>query len=214
VTSEAELLPDDYREERGGEADRWPRVSRTRPRFVPDELLELKAHELVRSTGGLQNGHIRLRFDQFTNAVAPLPGFSLTSIGISTADASVRGHGRSCHHRGNRSSRSVSASGVFLPVAEFSVWPARAIQPQRQGCGFQVGTSKGRLGRSMIVGSPTSIPLSPSEFALVLRLWLSEGLERRPGLADDSSYMRGRAEQRELKRLGESDGHAALAEPV
>lgn len=72
VTSEAELLPDDYREERGDEADRWPWVSRTKPRFVPDELLELKAHELVRSTGGLQNGHMRLRFDQFTNAVRSL----------------------------------------------------------------------------------------------------------------------------------------------
>lgn len=72
VTSEAELLPDDYRQERGDEAARWPWVSRTRPRFVPDKLLELKAHELVRSTGGLQNGHIRLRFDQFTNAVRSL----------------------------------------------------------------------------------------------------------------------------------------------
>jgi hypothetical protein len=41
-------------------------------RVVPDELLELKAHELVRSTVGLQNGHIRLRFDQFTNAVRSL----------------------------------------------------------------------------------------------------------------------------------------------
>ncbi|MGP4032822.1 hypothetical protein [Pseudarthrobacter sp. 1C304] len=72
VTSEAELLPDDYREARGDEADRCPWVSRTVPRFVPDELLELKAHELVRSTGGLQNGHMRLRFDQFTNTVRSL----------------------------------------------------------------------------------------------------------------------------------------------
>lgn len=72
VTSYPEFLPDDYRSERGEEADRWPWVTRTTPRFVPDELLELKAHELVRSTGGLQNGHIRLKFDQFTNGVRSL----------------------------------------------------------------------------------------------------------------------------------------------
>jgi hypothetical protein len=72
VTSEPENLPKDYVDERGHEADRWPWVSRTKPRFVPDELLELKANELVRSTGGLQNGHIRLSFEQFTNAVRSL----------------------------------------------------------------------------------------------------------------------------------------------
>ncbi|WP_437773531.1 hypothetical protein [Arthrobacter sp. KNU40] len=72
VTSDPEYLPDDYRAERGEEADRWPWVSRTTPRFVPDQLLELKAHELVRSTGGLQNGHIKLKFDQFTNGVRSL----------------------------------------------------------------------------------------------------------------------------------------------
>ncbi|WP_222612638.1 hypothetical protein [Arthrobacter sp. PM3] len=72
VTSEPIFLPDDYCAERGEEADRWPWVSRTIPRFVPDELLELKAHELVRSTGGLQNGHIKLKFDQFTFGVRSL----------------------------------------------------------------------------------------------------------------------------------------------
>lgn len=72
VTSEPERLPKDYVEERGDEADRWPWVSRTKPRFVPDKLLELKASELVRSTGGLQNGHIRLSFEQFTCAVRSL----------------------------------------------------------------------------------------------------------------------------------------------
>jgi hypothetical protein len=72
VMSDPEFLPDDYRAERGEEADRWPWVSRTKPRFVPDALLELKAHELVRSTGGLQNGHIKLKFDQFTNGVRSL----------------------------------------------------------------------------------------------------------------------------------------------
>lgn len=72
VTSEPEYLPQDYVDELGCEANRWPWVSRTKPRFVPDELLELKANELVRSTGGLQNGHIRLRLEQFTHAVRPL----------------------------------------------------------------------------------------------------------------------------------------------
>ncbi len=72
VTSEPLYIPDDYRAEGGDEADRWPWVSRTKPRFVPSELLELKAHELVRSTGGLQNGHMRLKFDQFTFAVRSL----------------------------------------------------------------------------------------------------------------------------------------------
>lgn len=72
VTSEPEYRPQDYLDERGYEADRWPWVSRTKPRFVPDELLELKANELVRSTGGLQNGHIRLRLEQFTHAVRSL----------------------------------------------------------------------------------------------------------------------------------------------
>ncbi|QYF88460.1 hypothetical protein [Arthrobacter sp. PAMC25284] len=72
VTSEPEELPEDYVEERGHEADRWPWVSRTKPRFVPDELLGLKANELIRTTRGLQNGHIRLSFEQFTNAVRSL----------------------------------------------------------------------------------------------------------------------------------------------
>jgi len=39
---------------------------------VPDKLLELKANELVRSPGGLHNGHIKLKFDQFTNGVRSL----------------------------------------------------------------------------------------------------------------------------------------------
>lgn len=72
VTSEPENLPKDYVDERSHEGDRWPWVSRSKPRFVPDELLELKANELVRSTRGLQNGHIRLSFEQFTNAVRSL----------------------------------------------------------------------------------------------------------------------------------------------
>lgn len=72
VTSKVEDLPEDYVEDRGHEANRWPWVNRTKPRFVPHELLELKANELVRSTRGLQNGYIRLSFEQFTNAVRSL----------------------------------------------------------------------------------------------------------------------------------------------
>ncbi|NMR32373.1 phospholipase D-like domain-containing protein [Crystallibacter degradans] len=72
VTSRPEDRPKDYVEERGHEANRWPWVNRTKPRFVPHELLELKANELVRSTGGLQNGYIRLSFEQFTDAVRSL----------------------------------------------------------------------------------------------------------------------------------------------
>jgi hypothetical protein len=72
VTSEPLELPQDYVDERGHEADRWPWVSRTKARLVPDRLLELKANELVRSTRGLQNGHMRLSFEQFTSAVRSL----------------------------------------------------------------------------------------------------------------------------------------------
>jgi hypothetical protein len=72
VTSLPEFLPDDYREARGDESNRWPWVNRTTPRFVPDRLLGLKARELVASTGGLQNGHIKLKFDEFTAGVRAL----------------------------------------------------------------------------------------------------------------------------------------------
>lgn len=72
VTSDPEKLPADYCELRGDEASRWPWVSRTKPRFVPDQVLELKAQELVASTGGLQNGHMKLEFDEFTAGVRAL----------------------------------------------------------------------------------------------------------------------------------------------
>ncbi|KUM35212.1 hypothetical protein [Arthrobacter sp. EpRS71] len=72
VTSDPEKLPADYCELRGDEALRWPWVSRTKPRFVPDRVLKLKARELVASTGGLQNGHMKLEFDEFTAGVRAL----------------------------------------------------------------------------------------------------------------------------------------------
>jgi hypothetical protein len=72
VTSIPEFLPEDYRAARGEESGRWPWVSRTVPRFVPDRLLGLKARELVASTGGLRNGYIRLEFDEFTAGVRAL----------------------------------------------------------------------------------------------------------------------------------------------
>jgi len=72
VTSDPEKLPADYCELRGDEASRWPWVSRTKPRFVPDQVLELKAQELVASTRGLQNGHMKLQFDEFTAGVRAL----------------------------------------------------------------------------------------------------------------------------------------------
>lgn len=72
VTSDPEKLPADYCELRGDDASRWPWVSRTKPRFVPDQVLELKAQELVASTRGLQNGHINLEFDEFTAGVRAL----------------------------------------------------------------------------------------------------------------------------------------------
>jgi len=72
VTSYPEKLPADYCKLRGEQALRWPWVSRTKPRFVPHRVLELRAHELRASTGGLQNGHIELEFDEFTAGVRAL----------------------------------------------------------------------------------------------------------------------------------------------
>ncbi|WP_338324466.1 hypothetical protein [Actinomyces oricola] len=53
-------------------AERWPWINRTVPRLVPDELMELKLHELGVSGQGLQNGHVRLQLDQFTAGVRAL----------------------------------------------------------------------------------------------------------------------------------------------
>lgn len=78
VTSEPEDRPEDYLsdiEQYGwgeGAADRWPWISRTTPRFVPDELMELKRDEIGVRGQALQNGHIRLKFDQFTAGVRAL----------------------------------------------------------------------------------------------------------------------------------------------
>ena len=76
VTSEAEWQPEDYAAavsvERPGDLDRWPWVNRTVPRLVPDDLLELKQEELGVPGRPLQNGHIRLCFDQFTAGVRAL----------------------------------------------------------------------------------------------------------------------------------------------
>ncbi|MDN5563688.1 MAG: hypothetical protein L0G49_07940 [Luteococcus sp.] len=52
--------------------ERWPWVNRTVPRLVPDELMALKLTELGVKGGGLQNGHVRLEFDQFTAGVRAL----------------------------------------------------------------------------------------------------------------------------------------------
>lgn len=76
VTSEPEFQPDDYVKvvhdlDRGAEV-RWPWVNRTIPRLVPADLMELKLTELGVNEHGLQNGHVRLRFDQFTTGVRSL----------------------------------------------------------------------------------------------------------------------------------------------
>lgn len=76
VTSEPEFQPEDYAVavavDRPGDLDRWPWVNRTAPRLVPDDLRELKLDELGVQGRALQNGHVRLRFDQFTSGVRAL----------------------------------------------------------------------------------------------------------------------------------------------
>ncbi len=76
VTNDPEFQPADYLQwtalnDRGAE-ERWPWVNRTRPRLVPGELMQLKLSELGVSGQALQNGHVRLKFDQFTAAVRAL----------------------------------------------------------------------------------------------------------------------------------------------
>ena len=53
-------------------AERWPWINRTKPRLVPDELMQLKLNELGVPGNPLQNGHVRLSFDQFTAGVRAL----------------------------------------------------------------------------------------------------------------------------------------------
>lgn len=76
VTREAESKPQDYIKWTAAyepeSLERWPWINRTKPRLVPSVLMELKLEELSASASALQNGHIRLKFDQFTAGVRAL----------------------------------------------------------------------------------------------------------------------------------------------
>ncbi|WP_461142658.1 hypothetical protein [Spelaeicoccus albus] len=76
VTTDPEFQPHDYVDwantEDPGAHDQWPWISRTKPRLVPSSLVELKLHELGVKGQRLQNGHVRLKFDQFTAGVRAL----------------------------------------------------------------------------------------------------------------------------------------------
>lgn len=78
VISDPEYKPQDYVELvtqndlNPGAVDRWPWVNRTKPRLVPDSLLDVKLSELGVKGQGLQNGHVKLKFDQFTAGVRAL----------------------------------------------------------------------------------------------------------------------------------------------
>lgn len=76
VTTDPEFQPEDYLDWTAandpGADERWPWVNRTKQRLVPSELAELKLEELGVSGQALQNGHVRLKFDQFTAAVRAL----------------------------------------------------------------------------------------------------------------------------------------------
>ncbi|MGW9403132.1 hypothetical protein ACWGQ2_04085 [Arthrobacter sp. NPDC055585] len=51
---------------------RWPWINTTKPRLVPHVLMELKLGELGVSGQALQNGHVRLKLDQFSAGVRAL----------------------------------------------------------------------------------------------------------------------------------------------
>lgn len=76
VAGEPEYQPQfyvDWTAENDPEAtSRWPWINITEPRLVPDTLLELKRAELGVSGQALQNGHVRLKFDQFSAGVRAL----------------------------------------------------------------------------------------------------------------------------------------------
>ncbi|EMY36000.1 hypothetical protein D477_001389 [Arthrobacter crystallopoietes BAB-32] len=73
VTSEAEFKPSDYLASREQAAvERWPWINRTKPRLVPSELMALKLDELGANKQALQNGHVRLKLDQFAAGVRAL----------------------------------------------------------------------------------------------------------------------------------------------
>lgn len=76
VTSEPEFQPADYIADAitwsEGAVERWPWISRTKPRLVPPQLMALTRDELGVNGRALQNGHVRLSFDQFTAGVRAL----------------------------------------------------------------------------------------------------------------------------------------------
>lgn len=76
VTSEPVLQPGDYKkwadEHNPDSLERWPWVSRTKPRLVPEDVLPLKLEELGIRGRGTQNGHVRLTAAQFEAAVRAL----------------------------------------------------------------------------------------------------------------------------------------------
>ena len=73
VISEPEFMPADYCQWNGADdAERWPWVSRTKPRLVPSELMQLKLSELGVNPRSLEPGRRRLEFDRFTAAVRSL----------------------------------------------------------------------------------------------------------------------------------------------
>lgn len=73
VTSKPEFKPADYiAAVDQSNVERWPWINRTKPRLVPDRLVKLTREELGVKSGGLQNGHVSLEFDQFTAGVRAL----------------------------------------------------------------------------------------------------------------------------------------------
>ena len=73
VTSEPEEKPADYiAAVDQSNLERWPWINRTKPRLVPDHLVKLTREELGVKGGGLQNGHVSLKFDQFPAGVRAL----------------------------------------------------------------------------------------------------------------------------------------------
>lgn len=76
VTGEPEYQPEYYAHwTAANDVDalaRWPWINTTKPRLVPPVLMELKVGELGVSGQALQNGHVRLKLDQFSAGVRTL----------------------------------------------------------------------------------------------------------------------------------------------
>lgn len=76
VISEPEFQPLDYGKWTATEdpeaLERWPWINRTKPRLVPSDLMGLTSDEFGIKRQGLQNGHVRLKFDEFTFGVRSL----------------------------------------------------------------------------------------------------------------------------------------------